>query len=241
MVDQLPTQPALTQRGYAVGFAAAPILFLVFLQLAGTFSSDAGADRRPATALATARSLVESLERYRSRHQYFPTAKDGLNALVPEQLDRIPQDPWGNAFVYEVGPKGLADVRSFGADGQPGGRGDAADISGRFGVQQDRGSGYLTMIGQAGFFGVLVTGFLGANRWRWAAGLLSGSGAVCAVLLLAAVRRVQPSLAVLLPFVVAICCMAGSVALFRRARGASALTFTAVFIAYLILSDLIGA
>src|SRR5262245_62264846 len=105
MVDQLATQRA-PWGGYAIGFAAAPFLFLVFLQLSGIYS-DCG-DRRSATALATARSLIESLERYRGNHQYFPAAKDGLNALVPEQLDRIPQDPWGNAFVYEIGPQGMA-------------------------------------------------------------------------------------------------------------------------------------
>lgn len=237
MTDPSATPPRSAWGGYAVGFTAAPILFLLFLGLAWFFTDNV--DRRAATALATARSLIESLERYRGTHQYFPRAKEGLQALVPEQLDRIPLDPWGNPFLYEVLPQGLADVRSYGADGQPGGRQDAADISGRFGIQQERAPAYLSLIGQVAFFGILVLGFLGANRWRWAAGLLSGSGMVCAILLLSVVRRVQPSFAVLFPFLVAISCIAGSVALFRRARGAPGLTFTAVFVAYLLLSDLI--
>jgi hypothetical protein len=240
MVEQPATAVrAPSWRGYAVGFAAAPVLFYVFLRLAGVVAPEP-ADPRSATALATARSLIESLERYRARHQRFPSAKDGLHALVPDQLEWVPLDPWGRSFVYEVGPQGMADVRSLGGDGLPGGRGEGADISGRFGIQQDRPPDVASVLGQAAFFGVLVTGFLGARRWPWAAGLLSGSGIVCAVLLLAAVRRVQPSFAVLLPFAVAICCIAGSVALFRRARGAPTLTFTSVFVAYLLLSDLIS-
>jgi len=227
-------------RGYAMGFVAAPVLCMLFLQLAGIFHPESAADRRTATALATARSLVESLERYRTRHQTFPRASDGLEALVPEQLERIPLDPWGHPFVYEISPRGMADVRSYGADGRQGGSGEAADISGRFGVQQTRGSEFVSTIGQAAFFAILVTGFLGAGRWPWAAGLLSGSGTVCAILLLAAVRRVQWSLEVMFPFVIAICCITGSVALFRRFRGAATFTFIAAFIAYLVLGDLIG-
>ena len=41
-------------------------------------------------------------------------------------------DPWGKPYVYKVpGEKGDFDLVSFGKDGQPGGSGEAADISNR--------------------------------------------------------------------------------------------------------------
>jgi general secretion pathway protein G len=73
--------------------------------------------------------------------------EQGLDALVrrpdrapvPENypadgyLDsrRVPKDPWQRDFVYAVpGPDGAAfEILSYGADGEPGGTGDAADIS----------------------------------------------------------------------------------------------------------------
>ena len=45
----------------------------------------------------------------------------------------MPRDPWGNPYVYEPSGADWADVLSYGADGQPGGKGAGADISGRFG------------------------------------------------------------------------------------------------------------
>ena len=45
-------------------------------------------------------------------------------------IQRIPKDPWGNAYVYaSPGEHGDYDLTSYGADGQPGGEGDNADIN----------------------------------------------------------------------------------------------------------------
>ena len=45
-------------------------------------------------------------------------------------LDRIPKDPWGNAYVYvSPGSHGDYDISSYGADGAPGGEGEDADIN----------------------------------------------------------------------------------------------------------------
>ena len=44
-------------------------------------------------------------------------------------LDRLPKDPWGQPYQYlNPGLRGEIDVYSFGADGQPGGTGNDADI-----------------------------------------------------------------------------------------------------------------
>ena len=75
--------------------------------------------------------------------QRYPTAEQGLNALVvkPETspvpgnwkpggyLERLPKDPWGNPYQYvNPGLHGEIDVLSTGADGKPGGEGLDADI-----------------------------------------------------------------------------------------------------------------
>ena len=44
-------------------------------------------------------------------------------------LEKMPKDPWGNPYQFlSPGVKGEVDLISLGADGQPGGSGDDADI-----------------------------------------------------------------------------------------------------------------
>ena len=86
-------------------------------------------------------TLMQSLKLYRLDNRRYPTAEQGLAALVakPESdpvpqnwksyVERLPQDPWGNAYQYlNPGLNGEIDVFSFGADGKPGGEGADADI-----------------------------------------------------------------------------------------------------------------
>jgi general secretion pathway protein G len=64
---------------------------------------------------------------------HFPKGRSGLNDLVVkprdasnewhQYLDKIPADPWGNAYVYEFPGRHNAssfDLSSPGPDGQPG-------------------------------------------------------------------------------------------------------------------------
>jgi general secretion pathway protein G len=65
----------------------------------------------------------------------------GLGALIsrptnepkwdgPYLRKAVPQDPWGNSYVYRVpGQHSEYDLVSYGKDGQPGGSGDASDIT----------------------------------------------------------------------------------------------------------------
>lgn len=86
-------------------------------------------------------TLMQSLKLYRLDNRRYPTAEQGLAALVkkPETdplppnwksyIERLPLDPWGNAYQYlNPGLNGEIDVFSFGADGKPGGEGVDADI-----------------------------------------------------------------------------------------------------------------
>jgi general secretion pathway protein G len=88
-------------------------------------------------------SIVQALKLYKLDNMRYPTTEQGLQALVnkptlpPEPtnwkgngyLERLPKDPWGNAYQYlQPGLHGEFDVMSLGADGAPGGEGNDADI-----------------------------------------------------------------------------------------------------------------
>jgi general secretion pathway protein G len=81
-----------------------------------------------------------ALDLFRLDAGRYPTADEGLQALRirPSAVqnwdgpylrkDLVP-DPWGKTYVYrQPGEHGDFDLISFGADGQEGGEGDAADI-----------------------------------------------------------------------------------------------------------------
>jgi len=98
-------------------------------------------DARVTAARTDIKTLVESLKRYKIDNQRFPSAEQGLDALVHKPaanpvppnwkpyLDKLPADPWGKPYQYlNPGVNGEIDVFSFGADGQPGGEGKNADI-----------------------------------------------------------------------------------------------------------------
>ncbi len=88
-------------------------------------------------------SLMQALKLYRLDNQRYPTTEQGLQALVVRPatapippnwkgsgyLERLPKDPWGNAYQYlNPGLHGEIDIFSFSADGAPGGEGNDADI-----------------------------------------------------------------------------------------------------------------
>lgn len=95
-----------------------------------------------ALAKAQIDSFHKALASYRLDVGNFPTTEEGLAALVskpavapkwngPYLSKAVPQDPWGRPYVYRVpGRKGDYDLLSHGKDGQPGGSGDAADVTG---------------------------------------------------------------------------------------------------------------
>lgn len=90
------------------------------------------------------KNIQSALDLYRLDNSHYPSTQQGLEALVsrpsgsPEPknwnpdgyLKSVPEDPWGNQFQYvSPGTEGPYDLYSYGADGQEGGEGDAADIS----------------------------------------------------------------------------------------------------------------
>ncbi len=98
-------------------------------------------DARVTAAKTDVHNLMQALKLYRLDNMRYPSAEQGLQALlakptappVPSNwktyLDQLPADPWGHPYVYlNPGIKGEVDVMSYGADGQSGGEGNNADI-----------------------------------------------------------------------------------------------------------------
>ena len=91
-------------------------------------------------ARAQIESFGQALDQYRLDVGQYPTSEQGLLALrtAPQQVARwqgpylkrdIPEDPWGRAYQYKrPGQHGEYDLMSLGADGQPGGEGENADV-----------------------------------------------------------------------------------------------------------------
>ncbi|MDE2401229.1 MAG: type II secretion system major pseudopilin GspG [Burkholderiales bacterium] len=98
-------------------------------------------DARVTAARTDVSNLMQALKLYRLDNQRYPSAEQGLQALVTKPtaapvpgnwkpyLEKLPMDPWGQPYQYvNPGVKGTVDVFSFGADGQSGGEGKDADI-----------------------------------------------------------------------------------------------------------------
>lgn len=229
-----------TGLGYALGFVVMPVVGSLLTRGVGAYYGHPDRDVKQVTAIAIVRQLADALDRFREQHQRMPTASTGLAALVPEYLDQVPVDPWGNAFVYDPGADGLwADVRSYGSDGQSAGAGTASDISGRFGLLGPRPPLYLSWFGEAVVLLIPFAALLRVTRSEWAAGALAGIGSLCAVLLLALVDGLF-KLSLLFPLVVGLTCLTGSVAILRQVPGAPLVTFVAVIVAYVLLGELIS-
>jgi len=100
--------------------------------------------------LVAARAQIEvfglSLDAYRLDNDYYPSAAQGLEALVTEpQTEPVPRrwrgpylrrgvpvDPWGRAYLYRspgrLGPD-TYDLLSYGRDGVAGGSGEDGDVT----------------------------------------------------------------------------------------------------------------
>ncbi len=102
---------------------------------------DRAADARVTAARTDIANLVQALKLYKLDNQRYPSAAQGLSALVIKPgtapvpfnwrpyLDKLPNDPWGQPYQYlSPGIQGEIDVLSFGADGKPGGEGRDADV-----------------------------------------------------------------------------------------------------------------
>jgi general secretion pathway protein G len=125
------------------------IELLVVLVILGLLAALAGprvlnylSGARADTTRLQIQGLASALDLYRLDAGRYPTTQEGLAALIRNPgnvpgwrgpyLDskEVPKDPWGAAYLYRSpGEHGDYDLVSLGADGAPGGQGDAADIT----------------------------------------------------------------------------------------------------------------
>ena len=77
-------------------------------------------------------TIENCLDMYKVDKGHYPSSEEGLQAVVTAGKCKAGlKDPWGNPYVYiqpgQVHPDSY-DIKSYGADGQPGGDGDNADV-----------------------------------------------------------------------------------------------------------------
>jgi len=140
----LPHRPLAraVQRGFTL------IELMVVLVIIGVLAAlivpnviERADDARVTAARTDVNNLMQALKLYRLDNQRYPTAEQGLQALLTRPttgpaapnwkpyVEKLPNDPWGRPYQYmNPGLKGEIDVFSLGADGQPGGEGKNADI-----------------------------------------------------------------------------------------------------------------
>ena len=134
------------RRRQSAGFTL--IELMVVLVIIGVLAAlivpnvlDRADDARVTAARTDIANISQALKLYRLDNQRYPTAEQGLQALIAKPsagpvpnnwrpyLEKLPNDPWGQAYQFlNPGIKGEVDVMSFGADGQSGGEGKDADI-----------------------------------------------------------------------------------------------------------------
>jgi len=102
---------------------------------------DRADDARVTAARTDINNMMQALKLYKLDNQRYPSAEQGLEALVHKPtvgtipnnwrpyVEKLPNDPWGRAYLYaNPGVKGEIDVFSLGADGLTGGEGVNADL-----------------------------------------------------------------------------------------------------------------
>jgi general secretion pathway protein G len=123
------------------------MVVVVILALLATFVVPQIMDRpeqaRVVKAQQDIRSLESAMKMYKLDNFAYPSTDQGLEALTKKPdgnpkprnynpkgyLESLPQDPWGNAYLYlNPGEHGEIDIYSLGADGVAGGTGYDADI-----------------------------------------------------------------------------------------------------------------
>ena len=102
-------------------------------------------DARKVAAKADISSIMNALKLYNLDNMRYPTNAQGLQALASKPtvapipntykdggyLDKLPADPWGNAYQYQnPGKHGEIDVYSFGPNGSEGNGEDGSGVIG---------------------------------------------------------------------------------------------------------------
>ena len=133
-------------KRYSLGFTLLELLVvMVIIGLLASFVGPRYFSQVGKSEIKAARAQIDALEKaldqYRLDTGHYPAPDHGLGALItrppnepkwdgPYLRKAVPQDPWGNPYVYRIpGQHSDYDLVSYGKDGQPGGNGEASDIT----------------------------------------------------------------------------------------------------------------
>ena len=144
-ISYLPRRRSAAKRGFSLIELMVAVSIMMLLAGVATVSyMKFLAKARTARASADVAAIKAALDAYKLDNHAYPTARQGLVALVekpsappapphwdgPYLQDGLPLDPWGREYVYFIpGREGQTlEVVSYGADGQPGGEGEDRDV-----------------------------------------------------------------------------------------------------------------
>jgi general secretion pathway protein G len=146
MIRQRQQRPRRRARGGEAGFTLVEILVVItiiglIMALVGPRVLNYLAESKVKAARIQVESFASSLDLFYLDAGRYPSTSEGLAALAQRpggaetwngpylRTGAVPNDPWGHPYVYRSpGEHGPYDIVSFGADGQQGGTGTAADI-----------------------------------------------------------------------------------------------------------------
>jgi general secretion pathway protein G len=94
------------------------------------------AEAKVRTAKSDIAKIADGVDTYKVLRGHYPTTEQGLAALIQEKVLKANKngkllDPWDHEYVYLSPGQVHADsydVKSYGADGVPGGDGENADL-----------------------------------------------------------------------------------------------------------------
>lgn len=94
------------------------------------------AEAKVRTAKTDLAKIAEAVDTYKVLRGRYPTTEEGLNLLIQEKILKPNKngkilDPWDHEYIYlspgQAHPDAY-DVKTYGADGAPGGDGENADL-----------------------------------------------------------------------------------------------------------------
>lgn len=118
------------------------ILSILAIAVVPQFLEEPG-KARVVKAKSDIQSLKTALSMYKLDNFQYPSTSQGLQSLTSKPsgqplarnwkpggyIENMIKDPWGNDYQYlNPGNHGTVDIYSLGADGQPGGEGQNADV-----------------------------------------------------------------------------------------------------------------
>ena len=126
-------RPATSQRGMTLIEIMVVITIIGLIAAAVAVNVMGSLDRaKRERATTDLRTLENCLDLYKIEKNRYPSTEEGLQALVTAGKCKAQlKDPWQNPYIYlnpgQIHPDSY-DIKSYGADGQPGGEGENADI-----------------------------------------------------------------------------------------------------------------